>query len=57
VVTTSSTADKPVRTAIPARLDRLRWSPFIGGLIEVWFGVNAEGKSLETIAKPLTAVD
>ena len=30
---------------------------FIGGLIEIAFGVNAEGKSLETIAKPLTAVD
>lgn len=30
---------------------------FLGGLVEIWFGVNAEGKSLETIAKPLTAVE
>jgi MFS family permease len=29
----------------------------IGGLVEIWAGVNAEGKSLETIARPLTAVD
>lgn len=28
-----------------------------GGLIEVAFGINAEGKSLENIAKPLSAVD
>ncbi len=28
----------------------------IGGLVEIAFGVNAEGKSLETVARPLTAV-
>ena len=27
----------------------------VGGLVEVFFGVNAEGKQLEDIAKPLTA--
>jgi hypothetical protein len=27
-----------------------------GGLVEVFFGINAEGKSLEAITKPLTAV-
>ena len=29
----------------------------IGGIAELLFGVNAEGKSLEDIAKPLTAED
>lgn len=29
----------------------------VGGLIEVWLGVNAEGKSLEDVAKPLNSVD
>jgi MFS family permease len=28
----------------------------VGGIIEIFFGVNAEGKSLEDITKPLTAV-
>jgi MFS family permease len=28
-----------------------------GGLIEILFGINAEGKSLESITKPLTATD
>jgi MFS family permease len=28
----------------------------IGGVIEIFFGVNAEGKSLEDITKPITAV-
>ena len=28
-----------------------------GGIIEVVFGINAEGKSLEDITKPLTATD
>jgi len=28
----------------------------LGGLVEVAFGVNAEGKSLETVTKPLTSV-
>jgi hypothetical protein len=27
------------------------------GVIEILFGINAEGQSLEKIAKPLTAVD
>ncbi len=29
----------------------------LGGLVEVAFGVNAEGQSLETVTRPLTAVD
>jgi hypothetical protein len=28
----------------------------IGGVVEAMFGINAEGKSLETIAPPLTEV-
>jgi hypothetical protein len=26
-----------------------------GGVVEIFFGVNAEGKSLEDITKPLTS--
>jgi hypothetical protein len=60
----------PIRSTIPAR-DRLSWSPFhtrmvagyliggaimaAGGIIELAFGIKAEGKSLETVTKPLTA--
>jgi hypothetical protein len=29
----------------------------IGGLVEVFLGIDAEGKSLETVARPLTQVD
>jgi len=29
----------------------------LGGIVEVLIGINAEGKSLEAITKPLTAVD
>ena len=29
----------------------------IGGVVEWLIGINAEGKSLESITKPLTAVD
>jgi hypothetical protein len=113
----------PIRSTIPARLDRLRWSPFhtrmvaglgaawildglqitiassvtgvltspetldmtstevgmiasdrtsrtglvwgyvigglimvLGGVVELAFGIKAEGQSLETVTKPLTAV-
>jgi MFS family permease len=28
-----------------------------GGVIEILFGINAEGKSLEAVTKPLTAID
>ena len=28
----------------------------LGGLVEVFFGINAEGKSLEAVARPLTQV-
>lgn len=28
----------------------------LGGLVEVFFGINAEGQSLETVARPLTEV-
>ena len=29
----------------------------IGGVVEIVLGINAEGKSLEDITKPLTAAD
>jgi hypothetical protein len=29
----------------------------IGGLVEIMFGIDAEGKSLESVAAPLTKVD
>ena len=29
----------------------------IGGVVEAFLGVRAEGKSLESIAQPLTAAD
>jgi hypothetical protein len=29
----------------------------IGGLVEIFLGINAEGKSLEEITKPLTSTD
>jgi hypothetical protein len=29
----------------------------VGGIIAIFLGVKAEGRSLESIAKPLTAVD
>ena len=29
----------------------------IGGVVEWLIGINAEGKSLESVTKPLTAVD
>ena len=28
-----------------------------GGVIEIVFGINAEGKSLEEVTKPLTSTD
>jgi hypothetical protein len=28
----------------------------LGGVVELAFGIKAEGKSLETVTKPLTAV-
>jgi len=77
----------PIRSTVPARLDRLGWSPFhtrmvaglgaawildglqitisssvtgvlliaAGGFVELAFGIKAEGQSLETVTKPLTA--
>jgi len=27
----------------------------VGGIVEIFYGVNAEGQSLEKIARPLTA--
>jgi hypothetical protein len=27
-----------------------------GGIVEILFGINAEGKSLEAVTKPLTSV-
>ena len=113
-MTDTAVAQAPIRTTIPARLDRLRWSPFhtrmvaglgaawildglhaigtiagaigpafygaligdgsdrtslfigylvgagimiIGGVVEWLIGINAEGKSLESVTKPLTAID
>jgi hypothetical protein len=29
----------------------------LGGLVEVFFGINADGKALEDVARPLTQVD
>jgi hypothetical protein len=29
----------------------------IGGLVEIFLGINAEGKSLEDITKPLTSTE
>jgi hypothetical protein len=29
----------------------------LGGIVEIVFGINAEGKSLEDITKPLTATE
>jgi hypothetical protein len=48
VIRTAEAAVKPIRSTIPARLDRLKWSPF---------HTNAEGKSLEDVNGPLTATD
>jgi hypothetical protein len=28
----------------------------LGGVVEIAFGINAEGKSLETVTKPLTSL-
>ena len=64
-MTDTAVAQAPIRTTIPARLDRLRWSPFhtrmVAGLGAAWIewliGINAEGKSLESVTKPLTAID
>jgi len=51
-----------IRSTVPARLDRLGWSPFhtrmIFGLGAAWIldGLQiAEGKSLESITKPITS--
>ena len=58
----AATASGAIRSTIPARLDRLSWSAFhtrmvFGGIIELIFGIKAEGKSLEDVTKPLTATD
>jgi len=29
----------------------------LGGVVEILFGVNAEGKSLESVTKPLTSTE
>ena len=78
MTTVATKQQQPIRSTIPARLDRLRWSPFhtrvvlglgtigyligggimiIGGIVEVFLGINAEGKSLVTVARPLTQVE
>ena len=62
MTTVATKRQQPIRSTIPARLDRLRWSPFhtrlvLGlGLVEVFLGIDAEGKPLEQVARPLTAV-
>ena len=54
-MTNTAVAQAPIRTTIPARLDRLRWSPFHTRMVA---GLGAaEGKSLESVTKPLTAID
>jgi hypothetical protein len=59
-VTAAEAEARPIRSLIPARLDRLSWSPFharmVRGLVEVFLGVSAAGKSLEQVTKPLTSV-
>ncbi len=60
-----TTAERTIETKVPAQLDRLPWSRFhwmvivglgtIGGIAEILFGVDAEGKTLESIAAPLSA--
>jgi hypothetical protein len=69
-VSTAAAAPQAIRSTIPARLDRLQWSPFqasssdtwsgagimiLGGIVEILLGINAEGKSLATVTKPLTS--
>lgn len=50
------TAANVVESDIPARLDRLPWSPMnFAGLIQAGLGVAAEQRSLEDVARPLTA--
>ena len=113
-MTAAAVEKTSIRSTIPARLDRLSWSPFhtrmvaglgaawildglqitiassvtgeltkpatlgmsstqvgliasvylvgagimmVGGIVEIVFGINAEGKSLEDVTKPLTATD
>ena len=29
----------------------------LGGVVEIFFGINAEGKSLESVTKPLTSTE
>ncbi len=67
----AAAAPKAIRSTIPARLDRLSWSPFhtrmVAGLGAAWIldgpqitiassvTVRAEGKSLEDVTKPFTS--
>jgi hypothetical protein len=55
----STSVVAPIQSTIPARLDRLGWSPvltmIVGGVVELLIGINAEGTSLETVTMPLTA--
>jgi hypothetical protein len=55
---------RSIRSLIPARIDRLPWSrsqavlglpPGVGGLVAVFFAVDADGKSLEGVA-PLSVM-
>ena len=43
----------PAAPAIPMKKGERRC---IGGLVEVFLGIDAEGKSLEQVARPLTEV-
>ena len=63
-MSTTATAPKPIRSTIPARLDRLRWSPFHTGMVlglrTAWIldGLSITvAKALEEVAHPLTQVD
>jgi hypothetical protein len=59
----TATATRTIRSTIPARLDRMSWSPFhtrmVCGLGAAWIldGLQITIASLEDITKPLTATE
>jgi hypothetical protein len=46
-----------VFTGDPLAPDRRAGIMLAGGIVEIFLGVNAAGKSLEQVTKPLTSVD
>ncbi len=58
MTTVATKRQQPIRSTIPARLDLIGGGiMIIGGLVEVFLGIDAEGKPLEQVARPLTQVD